>query len=287
MSRVAAMPPDLAQQIRDLKARVDSLERAQPQATTPVYPTGLTWTAPTDAPIRGSKDLRIESLWADTASAVAADTTWELRRNGAAVGSVTVLSGGSHGHANLDPPVVADVFDVFTVACTIGAGEATVRALGRSSSPDSPATGGNGCSPVPGGSLQCDSTIGQIADGGTLTDVNVTRTSGGFDQWLTSSGFSWVAARPCTVFASFSALVNSGGTTNTLTLEYGTGPYASGVSATAGDGVTLTASDVIEVAAGDSLRLKLNHNGGGNADVVDARFNVLIVCSAAGEAPPN
>lgn len=141
MSKVSAMPPDLAQQIRDLKARVDSLERTQPQATTPIYPTGLTWSVPTDAPIRGSKDLRIESLWADTASAVAGDTTWELRRNGTAVGSVTVVAGDSHGHANLDPPVVGDVFDVFTVT---GTGAATVRALGRSSSPDSPAVGSGG-----------------------------------------------------------------------------------------------------------------------------------------------
>ena len=142
MSKVAAMPPDLAQQIRDLKARVDSLERTQPQAETPLYGTGLTWTVPTDNPIRSPRDMRIESLWADTATAVAGDTTWELRRNGTAVGTVTVLSGASHGHANLDPPVVGDVFDVFTVACTAGSGSATVRALGRSSSPDSPATAG-------------------------------------------------------------------------------------------------------------------------------------------------
>ena len=37
----------------------------------------------------------------------------------------------------------------------------------------------------------------------------------------------------------------------------------------------------------DMSRWPVKHNGGGNADVVDARFNVLIVCSASSEAPPN
>lgn len=141
VSKVSAMPPDLAAVVRDLKARVDSLERAQPQAATPVYPTGLTWSAPTGLPIRSPRDFRVESLWADTPAAVGSDTTWELRRNGTAVGSVTIVSGDTHGHADLDPPVVGDIFDVFTVAVTAGSSPATVRALGRSSSPDSPAVG--------------------------------------------------------------------------------------------------------------------------------------------------
>lgn len=285
MSKVAAMPPSLDEVIRDLKARVDSLERTQPQAETPLYGTGLTWTVPTDNPIRSPRDMRIESLWADTATAVAGDTTWELRRNGTAVGTVTVLSGASHGHANLDPPVVGDVFDVFTVVCTAGAGAGTVRAVGRSSSPDSPATGGGGCSPVPGGSLQCDETTGQVATGDPLVSVNTTRTSSGFDAYFTHSDFTWTAAAACTVFVSFSALVESGGTANTLGLKYGTGP-ASGVSATAGDGVTLAASDLIEVAAGDDLWLELAHDGGGDASVYGARFTLLIVCTAASEPPP-
>lgn len=143
VSKVSAMPPDLASVVRDLKARVDSLERAQPQAATPVYPTGLTWSAPTALPIRSPRDFRVESLWADAPAAVGSDTTWELRRNGTAVGSVTIVSGDTHGHANLDPPVVGDIFDVFTIAGG-GAVVATVRALGRSSSPDSPAVGSGG-----------------------------------------------------------------------------------------------------------------------------------------------
>lgn len=141
------------------------------------------------------------------------------------------------------------------------------------------------CSPVPGGSLQCDWTIGQVATGDPLVSVNTTRTSSWFDAYFTHSDFTWTAAAACTVFVSFSARVESGGTANTLGLKYGTGP-TSGVSATAGDGVTLAASDLIEVAAGDDLWLELAHDGGGNASVYGARFTLLIVCTAASEPPP-
>ena len=283
MSHVAAMPPDLPAVIADLKARVDSLERTQPQPPTPQYQTGLTFTVPTNSPIRAPRDFRAESLWADTPAAVAADTTWELRRNGTAVGSVTVTTGNSHGHATLDPVVVADVFDVFTVVQTAGGATGTVRVLGRSSSPDSPAVGGGGCSPVPGGSLQCDVTIGQVATGDPLVSVNVARTSANFDAYFTHNNFTWTAVVDCTVFVSYSAAVTSGGTENTLSLVWTSG---NGSSAAGPDGLTLSGSDLIEIPAGDDLWLELTHDGGGNASVYGVRLTLLIVCAAASEAPP-
>ena len=148
MTRVSPMPPDLPTVIQALRDRVDSLERTQPQATTPQHQTGLTFTAPTDLPIRAPRDFRAESLWADAPAAVADDTVWELRRNGTAVGTVTITAGDTHGHTTLDPPVVGDVFDVFTVVRTDGSDPATVRVLGRSTSPDSPAVGGGSGSAV-------------------------------------------------------------------------------------------------------------------------------------------
>lgn len=285
MTRVSPMPPDLVATIRDLKARVDSLERTQPQATTLQHQTGLTFTAPTDLPIRAPRDFRAETLWADAPTAVAADTTWELRRNGTAVGTVTIVTGDSHGHATLDPPVVGDVFDVFTVTRTAGTDPATVRVLGRSTSPDSPAVGGGGCSPVPGGSLQCDETIGQVATGDPLVSVNVSRTSANFDAYFThNNDFTWTAVVDCTVFASFSATVSSGGTENTLGLfsTSAGGSYASGP-----DGASLVGNDLIEVAAGDDIWLELTHDGGGLASVYDARLTLLLVCAAASESPPS
>lgn len=285
MTRVSPMPPDLPGVIADLRQRIDSLERTQPQATTPQYRTGLTWTMPTDHPIRAPSDFRAESLWADTGTAVAATTTFQLRRNGTAVGSVTIATGDTHGHATLDPPVVGDVFDVFTVEQTAGSAPATIRVLGRSTSPDSPAAGGNGCSPVPGGSLQTDETIDTVTTGNALVACDTTLTSSGLDQWLTATNFTWTAAKACTVFVSFSAFVESGGTVNTLTLSAAGG--AGGVAATAGDAVTLSASDIVTLDAADTLQLILTHDGGDTASVSGARFNVLIVCAASGGSIPD
>ena len=62
------------------------------------------------------------------------------------------------------------------------------------------------CSPVPGGSLQCDETIGQVATGDPLVSVNVSRTSADFDAYFTHNDFTWTAVVDCTVFASFSAI---------------------------------------------------------------------------------
>lgn len=106
-------PDGFARAIKDLRERVDSLERAAQAPATPVYRVNVTGTQFPSAPYRPPAPVTVTDLWAESPSAVTADTTFNLKRNGTTVGTVTISSGSTTGMATIGP-ISFDVYDVLT-----------------------------------------------------------------------------------------------------------------------------------------------------------------------------
>lgn len=144
MSNVSPQPPDLAGVIRDLKGRVDSLERAPVAVAGPhrvvVGASGSTlgYSQPQTPPWRPVTACTFTDLWVDTTAATTGLVV-EMFVNDASVGSVTFGTSETTGRASMT--VTVDVFDRVDFRVTSDPdGYATwkglcVQALGTSNHP--------------------------------------------------------------------------------------------------------------------------------------------------------
>lgn len=133
--------PSYADTIAEVARRVSSLERSNPLPQNE-HRVVQSFTSIPSLPWRPVAATSITDLWADASAAVAADTTFEVQRNGTAIGTVTIATGETTGRASLSPAVAVDVVDTVTVTRTAGGADASVQVLGTSGHPATGAVGG-------------------------------------------------------------------------------------------------------------------------------------------------
>lgn len=136
-----AVPPSLEAVLDDLRSRVDSLERWQQADPDVRHRVEAAFTSFPSPVWRPPAPVSFTDVWASAATAVGADTTFEVRRNGTTFGTVTISNGETVGFTSLAAPVTADIFDVIDCVRTDGSDDATVQALGTSAHPFTPTLG--------------------------------------------------------------------------------------------------------------------------------------------------
>ena len=137
-----ATPPTVIDELARLASRIDALERVGgPRAATQLVE--YTATAFPSRPWSPPCAIRYHRIKATAGGAVAADTTFEVQRNGITIATVTVAAGDNRGVAEMDP-VTVDVGDIITTVRTAGSDVATVQLAGTSQHPITPTVGGAG-----------------------------------------------------------------------------------------------------------------------------------------------
>lgn len=139
--------PALEAVLGDLRGRVDSLERWQQSTPDTTHRVSVTFTTFPSPVWRPPAPLSVTDLWAAVGSAVGADTTFSLRRNGTSIGTVTIANGDKVGMASIGP-IALDVYDTVDVVRTAGSVDATVQAIGTSQHPITPSLSGAGGLPL-------------------------------------------------------------------------------------------------------------------------------------------
>lgn len=141
--REYTQPDTYAGAIKELRERVDSIERAAQVPATSDHRVSITATSFPSPPYRPPAPVTVTDLWAEASTAVSADTVYALKRDGTSVGTVTISSGSTTGMASIGP-LAFDVYNVATITRTSGTADATVQAIGTSQHPITPSLAGPG-----------------------------------------------------------------------------------------------------------------------------------------------